>query len=533
MNDPFTRTLSQDTVVADENEVGIDKCVEAPPDFVSRARVCTNVAITDSPVGKRLPLREVTVNASVIPEFIPPSSDERPRTLVLCFDGTGDQFDADNSNIVKFFSLLKKDDKSAQVVYYQACLFFSRNAGIGTYTSPKIATPFMSQLSKVSWDLDAHVMGEYEFLMQNYTVGDNISIFGFSRGAYTARSLAGMIHKVGLIPSDNFQQVPFAYKMYTRTDDVGWRQSRAFKNAFSRNVTIDFVGVWDTVDSVGIIPKRLPFTISNSNVRIFRQALSLDEHRVKFKANLWNHATEDEKALDREFSPSTRDPTDVKEVWFAGCHCDVGGGSVDNDTPRSLARIPLRWMIRECFKTNSNVIFHSDRLGEVGLDPSTLYPSVLARPPPLNTSDQRWQTMPPELSFWKRWFSRSANQDSIALLQCNSTAGGQDSGCVDDTEEMQEREDALSPIYDELEIDKWWWILESLPIAVRHQKADNEWVWSRLVNWGHPRRIVERNERFMVHRSVLMRMQALGPDGLKYIPRAKFPVPLDQVHWVD
>jgi hypothetical protein len=104
----------------------------------------------------------------------------------------------------------------------------------------------------------------YEFLMQNCelkphpqtptkltnisissdTSGDRICIFGFSRGAYTARALAGMIHKVGLLPACNHQQVPFAYKMFTRADDLGWKQSNAFKKCFSVDVDIEFIGVW-------------------------------------------------------------------------------------------------------------------------------------------------------------------------------------------------------------------------------------------------------------------------------------------------
>jgi len=172
-------------------------------------------------------------------EIIP--STHSNRTIILCFDGTGDQFDEDNSNIVQFFSMLRKDNKSEQMVYYQA--------GIGTYTIPEIATPFMAKVSKkldmmLGSHLDAHVMGGYEFLMQNYEAGDKISIFGFSRGAYTARALAGMVHKVGLLPVCNHQQVPFAYKMYTTDNEKGWKQSTAFKRAFSINVDIEFVGVW-------------------------------------------------------------------------------------------------------------------------------------------------------------------------------------------------------------------------------------------------------------------------------------------------
>ena len=73
---------------------------------------------------------------------------------------------------------------------------------------------------------------------------DKICLFGFSRGAYTARALAGILHKVGLLPLQNHQQVPFAYKMYKRTDKVGWSQSCAFKEAFCINVGIHFIGVW-------------------------------------------------------------------------------------------------------------------------------------------------------------------------------------------------------------------------------------------------------------------------------------------------
>ena len=74
--------------------------------------------------------------------------------------------------------------------------------------------------------------------------GDKICLFGFSRGAYTARALAGMLHKVGLLPAHNNQQVPFAYKMYSRLDALGWAQSTAFKKAFAIDVPIEFIGVW-------------------------------------------------------------------------------------------------------------------------------------------------------------------------------------------------------------------------------------------------------------------------------------------------
>jgi len=76
------------------------------------------------------------------------------------------------------------------------------------------------------------------------TAGDKISIFGFSRGSYTARALAGMVQKVGLLPACNLQQIPFAWAMYARDDLDGLASSEGFKKTFSIDVKIDFVGVW-------------------------------------------------------------------------------------------------------------------------------------------------------------------------------------------------------------------------------------------------------------------------------------------------
>ncbi|THH20515.1 hypothetical protein EW146_g858 [Bondarzewia mesenterica] len=473
------------------------------------------------------------------------------RTLVLCFDGTGDQFDADNSNIVSLFSMLKKDDRSQQIVYYQA--------GIGTYTIPQIATPKMAKLSKaidmaIANDLDAHVMGGYEFLMQNYQAEDKICIFGFSRGAYTAsistspclptklsmlilpkaRALAGMIHKVGILPACNHQQVPFAYKMFSRDDEEGWRQSNAFKKAFSVDVEIEFLGVWDTVASVGLIPHRLPFTASNTAVRYFRHAISLDEHRAKFKANHWqlsphevhnlgtkrhemprsnqrhpNHLHHNGKVsgkhLERVYDDGNRE-TDVLEVWFAGCHCDVGGGSVANDTRHSLARIPLRWMIRQCFLVNSGIQFHRGSFKNIGLDPSSLYPLVLPRPPPVFAS------------------TRAAGSSSASSSKHTTTPT--DATCFDGlqstvgalTEEEEDLNDALSPIYDQLKLSKAWWILEFLPLRLKMQKSDRSWVSTVTINRGRARKIPKPNKAALhVHRTVKIRMESEN-----YVPKAGF-----------
>ncbi|KAG6873169.1 hypothetical protein C0995_002018 [Termitomyces sp. Mi166 len=492
----------------------------------SATRLSDSATFTGSPQVSKL-----------APEFhtsIPPATPERARTLVLCFDGTGDQFDSDNSNVVEFFSMLMKGDKTKQMVYYQA--------GIGTYISPRVATPLSAKISKIldgaiAWNLSAHVMDGYEFLMQNYWTGDRICIFGFSRGAYTARSLAGMIHKA-CHKRYGEALLSFFHRMYTRTDKVGWRQSNIFKKAFSIDVPIEFIGFWDTVNSVGLIPKRLPFTTSNTIVRTFRHAVALDERRVRFQANLWNRPNAKELTLGVQGQKPGIIPwalragrnsflrgkkllsegkkhslhalerkTDIEEVWFAGAHCDVGGGSVANGTPHSLARIPLRWMIRECFKAGTGIIFGLEDLRRVGLDPASLYPDVQKRPPPLPVVGAQIQYIP------------TATQQ----------------------EELQDREehellDALSPIYDQLSLAPLWWILELLLIKQNFQKGDNSWGSTNYPNLGRGRYIRKQKKHVIkIHRSVRQRMEAQYPDGCKYEPKASFKVALElgNVEWVD
>ncbi|KAI0658451.1 hypothetical protein C8Q70DRAFT_196246 [Cubamyces menziesii] len=500
-------------------------------------------------------------------DVVPPS--HPARTLVLCFDGTGDQFDSDNSNVVSFFSLLKKDDRKEQMVYYQT--------GIGTYSSHQNVSRLRSKVDLVmdemfAWHLDAHVQDGYEFLMQNYQAGDKISLFGFSRGAYTARALAGMVHKVGLLPACNHQQVPFAYKMFTRDDELGWKQSTSFKKAFSIDVDIDFIGVWDTVSSVGLFPHRLPFTTSNRAIRTFRHAIALDERRARFQVSLYKHPSKKEaergthpgdmprsdttyamlplladddlaqqhqeqeqeaqkqqqsnggskqnkdangstkpkkngkkqRRFEREFNSQdgcdSHHETDVLEVWFAGCHCDVGGGSVKDDVPHTLARIPLRWMIRECFKTNTGIRFHGELLRRIGLDPAALHPVVLDRPPPVQPQPEHLDSVAPPVPYT--------------------------------TEEEHEVRDALSPVYDQLSIAPYWWLLEMLPMKKRVQGATPEGKMEKrlTLNMGRGRVVPKRHQPFYVHRSVKVRMEAKDLEDGPYLPKAQY---IREPTWVD
>lgn len=135
---------------------------------------------------------------------------------------------------------------------------------------------------------------------------------------------------------------------------------------------------------------------------------------------------------------------------------DVGGGAVTNGTRNALSRIPLRWMIRQCFLANTGIMFHGQRLKEIGLDSDSLYPHVRVRPPPI-TIDK---------------LEKSKVESQIrGTLTLVKPADAQF------TEEEEDLADALSPIHDQLDVSRSWWILEILPMKQRIQQKDGAWKW--------------------------------------------------------
>ena len=138
-----------------------------------------------------------------------------PRKLILCFDGTNDKYSADNTNVVKLYAMLDRTHAD-QLTYYQP--------GIGTLLPQGIFGRLRKRLvtlvdSAIAALLQEHVTDGYRFLMRYFRPGDEIFIFGFSRGAYTARVVAGMLHKVGLLSAGNEELLPFAWDMYKRGFD--------------------------------------------------------------------------------------------------------------------------------------------------------------------------------------------------------------------------------------------------------------------------------------------------------------------------
>jgi hypothetical protein len=137
---------------------------------------------------------------------------------------------------------------------------------------------------------------------------------------------------------------------------------------------------------------------------------------------------------------------------------DIGGGSVVNGTRNSLARIPLRWMIRQCFLANTGIMFHKATFPKVGLDPDTLFPQVLPRLPTI-FQDRNVHTIPVPKPL-------VVSDDRKAVVY---TDGG---SFVNEAEE--DLADALSPMYDQLKLAKHWWILEMIPQKIKYQSGRND-----------------------------------------------------------
>ncbi|CAE6363194.1 unnamed protein product [Rhizoctonia solani] len=269
----------------------------------------------------------------------------QPRKLIVCIDGTSNQFSEKNTNVVELYSRITKD--STQLTYY--------NSGVGTYARPFwwSFAYLKQQLAgiidlMIAWNFDQVIIGAYRWLSDHYQPGDQIFLFGFSRGAYQVRTLAGMIHTVGLIYPGNQEQIPFAWAIYSshERDSV----KKKFKEAFCRKtVDLHFVGVWDTVASVGILPRKpFPFSDQVKHITHFRHALALDECRVKF---LPEHV--------EEFCIGDHSQ---EYVWFAGTHSDIGGGNKANPTLDSGGE-PLKWMMEEAHKKGLSVRLHDVKIG--------------------------------------------------------------------------------------------------------------------------------------------------------------------------
>ncbi|CZS84578.1 unnamed protein product [Fusarium graminearum] len=248
----------------------------------------------------------------------------KPRKLILCFDGTGNKFHGDDSdsNILKIFRMLDREADD-QYHYYQPGIGTYVISGSLTHTGIKSRINSWYQKAKdsaIGSSFDQHVVGGYRFLMRFYNPGDEIYMFGFSRGAYIARFLAEMLDYIGLLSHGNEEMVKFAWKAFAqwqgreqvpeddeenckkepdkRTERIKqkreemFRFMKGFRETFSRPVgRIRFLGLFDTVNSVPSFEtawmqrSKFPYT-ARSSARVIRHAVSIDERRAKFRQDL-------------------------------------------------------------------------------------------------------------------------------------------------------------------------------------------------------------------------------------------------------
>ena len=292
------------------------------------------------------------------------------RQLIVCCDGTCNEITGDSTNVLRLYRMLSRDQN--QLAYY--------DSGVGTLVDLRALTAWGRYWSK---RLDAAIgqtirdnwVEAYRFLASNYTPGDEIYLFGFSRGAYTVRALAGAIHMCGLPRPELAGQAALAWNIYSNDDDhlpatARFRGGNRFRSYFGveARTPIHFVGVWDTVSSFGWFNnyRTLPYTFHNPSIEYVRHAVSIDERRALFRENLFK-------------APELPSPA-FKQVWFAGVHCDVGGGYPEEDDV--LARHALRWMAREA--AAAGLRFDEDRRAELSGSDDT------GRPPTVHDSLEGW-----------------------------------------------------------------------------------------------------------------------------------------------
>jgi len=192
--------------------------------------------------------------------------------------------------------------------------------------------------------LHKNIMDDYRYIVQNYAPGDDLYLFGFSRGAYTIRCLCGLINNCGIIKRPDAALIQQAFNHYKRNGAAyapEGEKSILFRNEHSyASREIKFVGVWDTVGAMGIPISFLGLfddkdefydTKIGRNVRIARHAMAIDEHRQDFKPTIWR----------------PRDNMDLRQVWFVGAHSNIGGSYKPDKDGSLLSDNALAWMLKQ------------------------------------------------------------------------------------------------------------------------------------------------------------------------------------------
>lgn len=245
------------------------------------------------------------------------------KNIAIFCDGTNDQFGSVTTNVVHLLRLSEQNTDRQRTFY---------EPGVGTFGANVFSVNVGTFLGKLlgaacGYGLAQNLFRAYHYLVETYEPGDRLFLFGFSRGAFTARSLAALIDRGGLPePGRPARERAIVDTYLTR----GAKALRPYDNP--RRCTPHFVGVWDTVAALGLLLRlhRFDDRCLSPGVANAAQALAIDEQRAAFKPTLWQQ-------------PGPGSMQSIRQVWFAGVHSDVGGGYRD----RRLADITLYWMFEQ------------------------------------------------------------------------------------------------------------------------------------------------------------------------------------------
>lgn len=268
------------------------------------------------------------------------------RRLVMCFDGTWNDVN-DRTNVARIHEAIPElpeqaGGPAAQIKYY--------DPGVGTHLGSILTGGMLGN------GLTENVREGYAWLIRHWRPDDQLFLFGFSRGAYTARSLAGMIGKCGILreedpaqPDDVRQATAMAAAreasgLYKLSNIARFKDKAidplARLGGRTRPARIHFLGVWDTVGALGVPLLNLSWAEDFHDTRLGQQvdhayhALAIDEYRADYQATMWSHVPDPARQV-------------VEQRWFPGAHANVGGGYPDDP----LARPPLAWIAgkaRDC-----------------------------------------------------------------------------------------------------------------------------------------------------------------------------------------
>jgi uncharacterized protein (DUF2235 family) len=300
------------------------------------------------------------------------------KNIAIFADGTGNTVGKLKTNVLRLCKMADIRKRDQQLVIY--------DPGVGTLTTPaelKHEFPRSGSISTIEdstqpsllkrlavrllglgfgYGTERNIKQLYSKLAEHYDPGDHVYLFGFSRGAFTVRALAGLIYRCGLVKRCHRDKIDEGYGLYrkhfeqAKSSEALRRKKeevREFREKYSHPCNIRFLGIFDTVKSVGYFsPRNLPHTRHNPIVQTVRHALSLHERRSFYAPTTWGGLDADTRPAvfvpacwgSGRYGPAIR-WQDVKEVWFAGCHSDVGGGYPRGAS--SPAQVSLRWMLEE------------------------------------------------------------------------------------------------------------------------------------------------------------------------------------------